>query len=74
MARDPAQIDAELHALHGGPDAARLSALHEEALPHMPTMQEQRFQLTHAWIYALVHGDEARICKLEQQLTDLGGL
>ena len=74
MARDASIIDAELHALHDGPNAARLSQVHEEATALMPTSAEQRFQLTQAWVYALVAGDTTRIDTLEQQLAALGGL
>jgi len=71
-----AALDAELTRLHADiAHAARLSVLHEEAaaiFAHDPGAQ--RFQLTHAWVFALVDGDDARVAMLEAQLTDLGGL
>lgn len=52
-----------------------MSALHEEAATDFAeTTDERRFHLTHAWVYALVDGDDARIAVLEQQLRDMGGL
>lgn len=70
------QVDADLTRLHGRQDrAAELSALHEEAATAFAeTVNERRFHLTHAWIYALVDGDDARIAALEAALRKTGGL
>ncbi len=71
-----AEVDADLTRLHGRQDcASQLSALHEEAANDFAvTAEERRFHLTHAWVYALVDGDDARIVTLEDQLRRLGGL
>ena len=71
-----AEVDAALTRLHGRQEhAAELSALHEEAATvFAATADERRFHLTHAWVYALVDGDDARIAVLERQLRDMGGL
>lgn len=72
----PALLDAELTRLHGDEDqAAALSRLHVEAAMHFrDDPGARRFQLTHAWVYALVDGDEPRIARLETELRELGGL
>ncbi|MEM7547413.1 MAG: hypothetical protein AAF367_17935 [Pseudomonadota bacterium] len=71
-----AALDAELTRLHGNPDhAARLTVLHEAAAElFRGDTGARRFQLTHAWVFALVDGDEARIAALEEELHALGGL
>lgn len=73
---DLAALDAELTRLHGRMDQAeRLSTLHEAAAGAFGgDPGARRFQLTHAWIYALVHGDDARATRLEAELVALGGL
>lgn len=70
------QVDAALTRLHGRQEhAAELSALHEEAATvFAETAAERRFHLTHAWVYALVTGDDARIDVLEAELRRAGGL
>ena len=75
-AADPALLDRELTRLHGDLDhAARLSALHEQAATHFAADPgARRFLLTHAWVYALVDGDEPRVAALEAELRVLGGL
>lgn len=70
-----AALDAELTRLHNDvAHAKRLSALHEEAAGLMTNPAERRFQLTHAWVFAMVDGDEARAARLESELKSLGGL
>ena len=71
-----AEVDAALTRLHGRHEhAAELSALHEEAATDFAeTVEERRFHLTHAWVYALVTGDDARAIRLEGDLRRLGGL
>lgn len=72
---DAAALDEELTRLHADPaHAARLSALHEEAATLLDDPAARRFQLTHAWVFALVDGDEARAARLESALGSLGGL
>lgn len=73
---DKAELDRELTLLHGRQEhAAELSALHEEAAASFAeTAEERRFHLTHAWIYALVDGDDARVASLEDRLRKAGGL
>ncbi|MEM9012508.1 MAG: hypothetical protein AAGE18_14875 [Pseudomonadota bacterium] len=71
---DPAALDAALHRLHGTPAARELSLLHEEAAGLFDDTGSRRFHLTHAWIYALVAGEGARIGALEAELRALGGL
>lgn len=70
------QVDAALTRLHGRQEhAADLSALHEEAAADFATTaEERRFHLTHAWVYALVTGDDARSETLEAELRRIGGL
>ncbi len=70
------QVDAELTRLHGRQEhAADLSALHEEAAADFAaTQNERRFHLTHAWVYALVDGDDARVDILQAELIAIGGL
>ncbi len=69
-------LDAELTQLHAdNAHAARLSVLHEEAAAMFyDDPAAQRFQLTHAWVFALVDGDDRRVAMLEAKLTTLGGL
>ncbi len=69
-------VDAALTRLHGRQDcAAQLSALHEEAATDFAgSVEERRFHLTHAWVYALVDGSDARIALLEDRLRLAGGL
>ncbi len=71
-----AEVDADLTRLHGRQDCAyQLSALHEEAADHFAkTEDERRFHLTHAWVYALVDGHDARVTSLERLLKEAGGL
>jgi predicted NAD/FAD-dependent oxidoreductase len=71
-----AALDEELTRLHADTDhAARLTVLHEAAADlFSDDPGARRFQLTHAWVFALVDGDEARVATLEQQLRALGGL
>lgn len=71
-----AELDAALTRLHGRHEhAAELAALHDEAAADFAeTAAERRFHLTHAWVYALVIGDDARISALEAELRRLGGL
>lgn len=74
MSTENANLNAELIALHGSKKTARLSVLHESAARLLDGRQAQRFHLTHAWVYALVAGDEARIKFLETRLKNLGAL
>ena len=69
-------MDAALTRLHGRQEhAAELSALHEEAASDFAgTADERRFHLTHAWVYALVDSDDARVNALESRLRAVGGL
>jgi len=69
-------LDDELTRLHADVEhAARLSQLHEQAAQLFSDQPEaRRFQLTHAWVFALVDGDEARVASLEAELRTLGGL
>lgn len=71
-----AALDEELTRLHGQLDhAARLSDLHQDAAVVFDNdMRAERFHLTHAWVYALVDGDDARVGELEARLMELGGL
>lgn len=73
---DRAALDAELTRLHNDvAHAKRLSELHEEAAAlFVDQPAARRFQLTHAWVFALVHGDDARAARLESELKGLGGL
>lgn len=73
---DRAALDAELTRLHNDIDhAARLAELHERAAALFPGDDgARRFQLTHAWVFALVDGDEARAARLAAELKALGGL
>jgi hypothetical protein len=68
-----AALDAELRALHGAGSPARLSTLHERAA-EFGDAGTARFHLTHAWVFALVAGDAARIAALETRLRAAGGL
>lgn len=70
------QLDEELTRLHADIDhAARLSDLHETAAAVLAAdPAARRFQLTHAWVFALVDGDERRVAALETELRALGGL
>jgi hypothetical protein len=67
-------IDAQMRALHDSGAHDTLSRLHEEAASRPLPMEERRFHLTHAWVYALVEGDTARVTSLERELRALGGL
>lgn len=73
---DAEALDRELTRLHGRTECAgRLSELHERAAAHFTgDPGARRFQLTHAWVYALVEGDEARAGRLAASLRALGGL
>lgn len=71
---DAQEIDAALKADPEGRNPARLAKLHEEAAALLSTAEEQRFHLTHAWVYALVSGNTAQSNALEKRLTSLGGL
>ena len=70
------EVDDALTRLHGRQGCAfQLSALHEEAADDFAkTADERRFHLTHAWVYALVDGDDARVISLEHRLKEAGGL
>ena len=70
------EVDEALTRLHGRQEhAAELSALHEEAAADFATTaEERRFHLTHAWVYALVLGDDDRSAALETELRRIGGL
>jgi hypothetical protein len=68
------ELDTSLKRLHGGSNARVLSGLHEEAATLMNAPEARRFHLTHAWIYALVTGNEKDIRCLEGDLRALGGL
>ncbi|SOH93747.1 hypothetical protein SAMN06273572_102425 [Monaibacterium marinum] len=67
-------IDAELHRLHDTPDPQQHSQIHERAARLLPDPAEQRFHLTHAWVYALVHGEPTNIDRLETTLRQLDAL
>lgn len=69
-------LDEELKRLHGDiASAGRLSALHEQAAETFgENADAARFHLTHAWVFALVDGREARVTALEARLRALGGL
>lgn len=69
-------LDDELTRLHADVDhAERLSTLHEAAASLFAGDRgARRFQLTHAWVFALVDGDEPRVAGLEAELRALGGL
>lgn len=73
---DADALNEELTRLHGQQEhAARLSALHEQAANHFANDRgTQRFHMTHAWIYALVDGDDEREESLALQLRKIGGL
>lgn len=74
MAEDLEALDAGLKRLHDGGDPAELSALHERAAAALGDADAARFHLTHAWVFALVTGDDARIAALEERLRGSGGL
>ena len=65
-------LDRALIALHGSGRAAELSHLHAEAARMMLSVAEQRFHLTHAWVFALEAGI-AEETALHRRLKDLGG-
>ncbi|MGB0928353.1 MAG: hypothetical protein ACPGVA_14150 [Pikeienuella sp.] len=71
-----AEINEELTRLHGQlAHAPRLCQLHQQAAAHFVNDEGAvRFHLTHAWVYALVAGDEAETAQLETRLQALGGL
>ena len=73
---DRKALDAELTRLHNDvAHAKRLSELHEEAAALFAgDAAARRFQLTHAWVFAMVDGDEARAARLEEELRTMGGL
>ena len=74
-ADDLGALDAALTRLHGSGAAADLAALHAKAataLSHDPLAE--RFHLTHAFVYALVSGDDASVHAFEQRLAAAGGL
>ena len=76
-APDPAlaRLDAALIALHRSGDAAGLADLHERTAAALAADPgARRFQLTHAWVFALEAGDEARVRRLEAALRRVGGL
>lgn len=70
---DARALDRALIALHGSGRAAELSRLHAEAVEMMESVAEQRFHLTHAWVFALEAGIEEEKA-LRRRLKDLGGL
>lgn len=63
-----------MRALHDSSDHMAMSGLHEQAADRLIPPSEQRFHLTHAWVYALVTGDSVRVEALEKRLRTLGGL
>lgn len=71
---DAAALDAALRAHHAGDDAVALCVLHQQAAALTPNRAERRFHLTHAWVYALVAGNEEDIARLEMELRALEGL
>jgi hypothetical protein len=68
------RLDAALRAHHPDGDARVLGALHIRAAALLPDPAAQRFHLTHAWVYALVAGDDPQIADLESRLRALDGL
>lgn len=68
-------LDRELIDLHNDvAHARRLSELHEAAAAlHANDPKARRFQLTHAWVFALVDGDDVRAERLAADLRALGG-
>lgn len=70
----PQALDAEMRALHPDGDPARRAALHEAAAELAEDPAARRFELTHAWVHALVAGEQARVANLETALRRLGGL
>lgn len=64
-----AALDAALRRLHGGPDAAALSATHEAAAALLAEPGARRFHLTQAWVYAMVAGDAAAEARLQALLA-----
>ena len=74
VTRRAAALDADLIRLHGSGEAARLSALHEEAAAFLVDPGARRFHLTHAWVHALEAGDWPRVARLEAAVAEAGGL
>ena len=74
MPADPDSLDADLRAAHDGDDWAHLSALNRAAAAQGASDAEERFFLTHAWVFALVEGNAAAVADLETRLKALGGL
>ncbi|MGB0504575.1 MAG: hypothetical protein ACPGGK_00135 [Pikeienuella sp.] len=73
---DVEALNEELTRLHGQQEhAARLSELHRMAAEHFEgDPGARRFHLTHAWVYALVVGDEIGADQLGTELESIGGL
>lgn len=69
-----AEIDAALKADPEGNNPAQLAELHEAAATLLQKPEEKRVHLTHAWVYALVLGDEALSSKLENHLKAINAL
>lgn len=71
-----ADLNEELTRLHGQLEhAPRLCELHQAAAIHFAQDEgAMRFHLTHAWVYALVAGDDERVVALEARLQSMGGL
>lgn len=67
---EPAALDAALRRLHGCHAPGALSVLHERAAMLFEGTQE-RFHLTHAWVFALEAGEELRAEALEARLKAL---
>ncbi|QHQ34969.1 hypothetical protein [Algicella marina] len=69
-----ARIDAALKADPQGTNPGALSQRHCEAASLQTSPEARRFHLTHAWIFALVAGDEVATASLESALREAGGL
>lgn len=65
------ELDA---ALRTERDPKRLMVLHQAASAALDAPAAQRFHLTHAWVYALVCGDDAEVAHLERELQRRGGV
>lgn len=75
MSPELAALDAELDRLHRRGPPVRLAELHERAaLLLAGDALGHRFHLTHAYVFALEAGDEARAARLAARLRALGAL
>jgi hypothetical protein len=72
--RSDAEIDAALKRLHGTGAASELSGLHAQAASRLGDPDAIRFHLTHAWVFAMEAGEEARALELSAALREMGGL